>query len=126
MKKLRKFDPAELSHEYGLDGKRLLPWPGMQPPFGGAYCIVRPGDTTTGHVNEPVGEEEMFICISGSAVVVCGEEKIPVAKGDTVYIPAGEYHYVENPEKEDFEFYAVWWNKESASEYLQQVSSAHE
>lgn len=35
MELARPFDPKDLRFEYGLDGIRLLPWPGASIPFGG-------------------------------------------------------------------------------------------
>ena len=114
MELIRKIDWNTLQHEYGVDGKRLLPWGDKHFPFpfGGAYCITRAGTTSLDHVNSPADEEEMFIVISGTANVFLNGKFHEVKQGDVVYIPAGEPHYVDNPGKEDFHFYALWWNKE--------------
>ena len=34
---ITRFDDQALKFEYGLDGIRLLPWAGLNAPFGGAF-----------------------------------------------------------------------------------------
>lgn len=114
----KPFDAGALTFEYGLDGIRLLPWPGLNAPFGGAYCIVRPGSTSLEHVNSPDDEEELFICVAGCAEVIVGDERMAARQGDIIFIPRGVPHYVHNPSDEPFHFYAVWWNRQTAGRYL--------
>ncbi|RYE54319.1 MAG: cupin domain-containing protein [Sphingobacteriales bacterium] len=109
-----------LQHEYGLEGQRLLPWGDNEFPFpfGGAYCIVRAGTKSLEHVNSPDDEVEMFICISGKALLAVGESGLhEVNQGDIVYISPGEAHYLKNPFKDDFHFYALWWNSDIVNGY---------
>jgi oxalate decarboxylase/phosphoglucose isomerase-like protein (cupin superfamily) len=115
---IRKFDQAKLKHEYGLDCTRLTPWDGITPPFGGAYCVVPSGTESLKHVNEPSDEEELFICISGTASVMVEGDSYVAGKGDLFCIPAGKSHHVKNTSKEDFHYYALWWNKGLANDYL--------
>jgi|RhiMetdeSRZDD1v2_1073273.scaffolds.fasta_scaffold12558_2 oxalate decarboxylase/phosphoglucose isomerase-like protein (cupin superfamily) len=118
MELLNKMNGSELKHEYGLDGKRLLPWNGLNAPYGGAYCIVRKGTRSLSHINEPLGEAELFIGISGVGKVWVGQTSYEVQKGDTLFIPPGTTHYVENESAEDFHFYAIWWDIGSATSYI--------
>jgi len=111
MELVKKINWSDLQHEYGLDGKRLLPWEGLSAPFGGAYCVVAKGTTSMDHVNMPAGEEELFIGISGRATVRIGEGSYLMEKGDVAFIPAGVPHFVENSSDEDFHFYTIWWNE---------------
>lgn len=117
MKILEPMNWQALKHEYGLDGKRLLPWQGVTLPFGGAYCVVRAGTESLAHVNQPLGEEELFVCVQGSAHVIVGEEELPVKMGDVIYIPAGRNHYI-RAGAEDFHLYSVWWSRETCEGYL--------
>ncbi len=117
---IKKLDWNSLKHEYGVDGQRLLPWNGNSKspfPFGGAYCICRSKTDSLEHINSPSDEEEMFIVISGKALVNINGEITEMNQGDIVHIPAGDSHYVSNPFDEDFHFYALWWNGEILSEH---------
>lgn len=114
---IRKFSTDKLHYEYGLDGIRTFPWGGVAPPFGGGYCIVRPGDSTLAHVNSPSDEDEMFIAIQGSAEVILDGMATAIGQGDTVMIPRGMDHYIRNTSEEPFHFYTVWWSSEDVAKY---------
>ncbi|HTI09026.1 MAG TPA: cupin domain-containing protein [Puia sp.] len=118
MEFLQKIDWDKLQFEYGLFGKRLLPWEKLNLPFGGAYCVVGSHTTSTSHINEPAGEEELFIAISGRAKVWLGNGSYEMEKGDVLFIPAGISHYIENDNREDFHLYALWWNTGTVNSYL--------
>lgn len=117
MELIRKFSTDRLHYEYGLDGIRTFPWDGIAPPFGGGYCIVRPGDSTLAHVNSPSDEDEMFIAIQGDAEVVLDGKATAVAQGDVVMIPRGMDHYIRNTSDFPFHFYTVWWSSEDVANY---------
>lgn len=115
------FEPMDwnnLSHEYGLDGKRLLPWGNTIFPFGGAYCVIRAGTVSLDHVNEPAGEEELFICLRGQADVIVGSDTVQAKEGDVIYIPANVKHFIRNNHASDFHIYSVWWDRTSAKRYI--------
>ena len=38
---IRRLDRAKLVKAYGLDSERLLPWPALNAPFEGAWCVTR-------------------------------------------------------------------------------------
>jgi len=115
---VRKFSESDLKYEYGLDGIRTFPWKGITPPFGGGYCIVRPGTETLAHVNSPDDEDEMFIAIAGTAEVVLDGKAQTISRGDIVMIPRGINHFVRNTTDEPFHFYTVWWNGGDVANYL--------
>lgn len=115
MKTLSKMNWSELKHEYDLDGKRLLPWEGLESPFGGAWCVVRAGTSSMPHAHD---EREIFICIAGEADIVMDDERIPVRQGDVVAIPLSTRHYVDNRSDSDFHMYSIWWDREAAQGYL--------
>lgn len=121
---VKRFSEQELKFEYGLDGVRLLPWSGLNVPFGGAYCIVRPHSTSLDHVNSPSDEQELFICISGEAEVVVGDRVVKARKGDVLFVPNQVPHHVRNNADEPFHFYALWWNRETAGQFLQPAHAA--
>jgi oxalate decarboxylase/phosphoglucose isomerase-like protein (cupin superfamily) len=115
---IRKAAKLQLVHEYGLAGKRMLPWDGMNAPFGSAYCVVAPGTSSLEHVNMPADEDELFVCIAGKARVLVGEVSYEAAQGDQIFIPRGFRHFVDNRSHEPFVFFTVWWNGEGAKAYL--------
>ncbi|WP_338356190.1 cupin domain-containing protein [Yeosuana marina] len=117
---IKKINWKDLKHEYGVDGQRLLPWNENDYPFpfGGAYCILRAGTTSLDHINEPLDEKELFIVISGKAKVYLNKTCYEVEKGDIVFVPKGLSHYLENPHNDDCHFYALWWNEEIISGYI--------
>ncbi|ETK33441.1 cupin domain-containing protein [Microbispora sp. ATCC PTA-5024] len=87
--------------------QRLMPWDTLNAPFEGAWCVVRPGTATTSHAHH---EYEVFIAVSGEAVLVSGGERTPFRPGDLVHFPPYVDHQVVNEGDEDFEMYAVWWD----------------
>jgi len=115
MSVFRKMNWDALVHEYDLDGSRLLPWEGIKAPFGGAWCVVRPGTESRRHSHD---EYELFIAIDGTAEVRVGERYIQAQKGDLVLLPLNTEHSVKNSSDADFHFYSIWWDKESASKFL--------
>ncbi|SCC77980.1 cupin domain-containing protein [Saliniramus fredricksonii] len=120
MEYVKKFETSKLKYEYGLDGIRTFPWEGIVPPFGGGYCIVRPGTSTLNHVNIPDDEDEMFIAVQGDAVVVIDGIDHPVAQGDIVMIPRGLSHFVRNDGPNAFHLYTIWWSHVDVDAYRRQ------
>jgi oxalate decarboxylase/phosphoglucose isomerase-like protein (cupin superfamily) len=117
MELIKKFSRDKLHFEYGLDGIRTFPWEGIEPPFAGGYCIVRPGDETLAHVNSPSDEDEMFIAIQGNAEVVLDGKATAISQGDIVMIPRGMDHFIRNTSEEPFHFYTVWWSSQDVARY---------
>lgn len=107
-----------LLSEYGVWSKRLTPWEGVTPPFGGAWVVVTGDTTSLDHSNEPADEEELFICLTGRAIARVGDRSIEITPGDTVYLPPGKRHYIENPHTEDCHLYCLWWNNQSIDQCL--------
>lgn len=111
----RKMNWGALVHEYDLDGSRLLPWEGMKSPFGGAWCVVRPGTESRRHSHD---EYELFIAIDGRANVRVGNEFVVAEKGDLILLPLNTEHSVVNDSDSDFHFYSIWWDRESSKDFL--------
>ncbi|MEV7970802.1 cupin domain-containing protein [Sphaerisporangium sp. NPDC088356] len=87
--------------------QRLMPWAALNAPFEGAWCVVKPGTATTKHAHH---EYEIFIAVSGEAVLSSMGEHSPFKPGDLVHFPPHVDHQVINEGDEDFEMYAVWWD----------------
>ena len=111
---IRRLDRANLTRAYGLDSERLLPWPVLEAPFEGAWCIVRPGQESTAHAHS---EHEIFIAMRGSAVIESAGERVPFRTGDIVHFPPNVQHHVINDTAEDFEMYSVWWDADMATRF---------
>ncbi|MGH2941886.1 MAG: cupin domain-containing protein [Solirubrobacteraceae bacterium] len=105
---IRRLDRAGLEHAYGVDGQRLLPWPALNAPFEGAWCVIRAGTASVPHAHD---EYEIFIAISGQAVVEADGERTPLLAGDVVHMRPGMEHRVVNDGDRDFEMYSVWWDE---------------
>ena len=103
-----------LETAYGVDGQRLLPWPALNAPFEGAWCVVRAGTSSVPHTHQ---EYELFIAISGSAVLAAGGERIPFAAGDMAHVRPGTEHQLINDGEGDFEMYSLWWDADMSARF---------
>lgn len=104
-----------LVHEYGLEGSRLLPWPGYPMPFAGGWCVVRPGTCSEAHTQV---DQEIFIAIKGRSRLIVGEREMEFRVGDIAAIPKHTNHYVINDSSEDFHFYVVWWDMNHVNDFV--------
>jgi mannose-6-phosphate isomerase-like protein (cupin superfamily) len=112
---IRTLDRANLTHENGLHAQRLLPWPLLNAPFEGSWCVIAPGTASTPHAHH---EYEIFIAISGNALVECDGEPRAFRPGDVVHFRPGERHSVINDGEEDFQFYSVWWDADMTRRFV--------
>jgi mannose-6-phosphate isomerase-like protein (cupin superfamily) len=117
MIEIRKLDRANLTKAYGLDSQRLQPWPAVNAPFEGAWCILRPGNESTPHAHH---EYEVFIAMAGSAALDVDGLRYDFVAGDIVHLPPGCVHKVVNGSAEDFEYYGIWWDAEMSAKFLAQ------
>ena len=115
MVEIRKLDRDGLDRVYGLDAQPLLPWPVLNAPFEGAWCVLRAGDESTPHSHH---EYEIFIALSGEAELDVDGERYPFVSGDIVYLPPGCTHKVVNNGSDDFEYYGIWWDADMSSAFL--------
>ncbi|HEX9335530.1 MAG TPA: cupin domain-containing protein [Pseudonocardiaceae bacterium] len=111
---IRRLDRANLSRDYGIDGERLQPWPVLNAPFEGAWCVVRPGTESTPHSHH---EYEIFIAMAGVSTLVADDEKREFAAGDIAYLPPGSTHRVVNESTGDFEYYSIWWDTDMSATF---------
>lgn len=112
---VRRLDRENLEPAYGLDGQRLLPWPELNAPFEGAWCVLRAGTESSPHSHH---EYEIFIAITGSAELVVDDERHPFVAGDIVRLPPGSTHRVVNDSDTDFEYYGVWWDADMSAQFV--------
>lgn len=113
---IHSLDRAGLVHENGLDAQRLLPWPALNAPFEGSWCVIRPGTASTAHAHH---EYEIFIAMNGSAVLESQGQRTPFAAGDVVHFPPHVEHRVINEGDTDFEMYSVWWDPDMARRFTE-------
>jgi mannose-6-phosphate isomerase-like protein (cupin superfamily) len=112
---LRKLNRAALGPENSWS-QRLVPWAVLNAPFEGAWCVVKPGEATTKHAHH---EYEIFIAMTGKAILESNGERTPFVPGDIVHFPPHTDHQVINDGDEDFQFYGVWWDREMSDRFVQ-------
>lgn len=110
----RRLDRGNLTHEYGVESQRILPWAVLNAPFEGAYAVVRPGTASTPHSHH---EYEMFVAVAGEAVLESEGRREPFVAGDVVHFRPGVHHSVINEGERDFEFFSVWWDPEMTERF---------
>lgn len=110
----RRLDRENLTRAYGIEAERLLPWPALNAPFEGAWCVLRPGDESTPHAHH---EYEIFIAMSGTATLLIDEERHELVAGDIVHLPPGSTHQVLADRGADFEYYGIWWDTDMSERF---------
>jgi quercetin dioxygenase-like cupin family protein len=111
----RPFQRDKLNRENGADAQRLLPWPVLNAPFEGSWCVVPPGGATGTHAHH---EYEIFIALTGEAEVESEGERRPFRAGDVVHFFPHAAHRVINDGEGEFEFYCVWWDTDMTARFL--------
>ncbi|MHC0429388.1 cupin domain-containing protein [Streptomyces sp. O3] len=112
---IRSLNRAGLTRAYGIASERLLPWPALNAPFEGAWCVVAPGEESTAHAHH---EYEIFIAIRGASTLVVDDDSAPFAAGDIAHLVPGSRHKVVNDSDEDFEFYGIWWDTDMSARFV--------
>ena len=115
MTEIRRLNRAGLTRAYGLDSERLLPWPALNSPFEGAWCVLRAGADSTPHAHH---EYEIFIAMTGRSTLSVDGERFEFAAGDIVHLTPGSTHQVINDGAEDFEYYGIWWDSDMSAKFL--------
>jgi mannose-6-phosphate isomerase-like protein (cupin superfamily) len=114
MMEIRKFDRANLKPDNGLVAQRLMPWPALNAPFEGSWCVVRPGAESGAHGHH---EYEIWVAMTGAAEVICEGRRTPFVAGDVIHFPPHVHHQVVNHSDSDFQMYAVWWDAELSERF---------
>lgn len=93
---------------YNTHCQVLYPWEGVvTPPFGAAWAIVKPGESTKHHGHQ---EGETFFFVKGQGVMRIGDETHEIRPGDVCFQPPFNKHILTNTsETEDLLFLTVWW-----------------
>jgi len=112
---LRSLTRDTLKHENGLHAQRLLPWPALNAPFEGSWCVIAPGTSSTPHGHH---EYEIFIAVSGAAWLESQGERRRFTAGDIVYFDPHTPHAVVNDSTEPFEMYSIWWDPDMSNRFL--------
>lgn len=90
-------DKSEITELYGM------PTEGMKE-VSLAYAIVHVGKKTDSHYHNFF---ESYTIAKGKGIMHLNEEKQEVKEGDSILIPAKNWHWIENTGKEKLEFYCV-------------------
>jgi mannose-6-phosphate isomerase-like protein (cupin superfamily) len=117
---IRPLVRERMNHENGADAQRLVPWPALNAPFEGSWCVVAPGGATGTHAHH---EYEIFIALSGEAVLDSEGERKPFKAGDIVHFPPHTAHRVINESDSDFQLYCVWWDSEMSEKFMERHTS---
>lgn len=120
---VRRGEPDRLVRDHGLDLGMLMPWPGLNAPFRGAWCVLRPGDVTEAHTHR---ERELFIVMAGRADMVCNGRRHALRAGDLALMRGGIEHHIVNEHDEDFSYYAIWWGRDMSAEFLAEAAETAE
>ena len=109
---IRRFDPAKTEpyHAGKVPDSSVLPET-MTAPFWHQYgCLKKRGAAMSGYVQKT---DQIYIIISGSGYVVTDEKNCCVRAGDTVVIPAGQWHTLICTDKDEAPLIwaAFWWEK---------------
>ena len=116
MMEIRKLDRAGLKPDNGLMAQRLLPWPVLNAPFEGSWCVVAPGAESGAHGHH---EYEIWVAMTGRAEIVSEGRRTPFEAGDVVHFPPGVRHQVVNRGEADFQMYCVWWDHDMTERFSQ-------
>jgi mannose-6-phosphate isomerase-like protein (cupin superfamily) len=117
---IRSLDRTALGPDNSFS-QRLVPWPALNAPFEGAWCVVEPNSATTAHAHH---EYEIFIAMSGEGALLSRGERRPFLPGDVVHFPPETDHQVINESaNEEFQFYAVWWDRELSDRFVERHES---
>jgi mannose-6-phosphate isomerase-like protein (cupin superfamily) len=114
MMEIRNLDRDNLRPDNHLLAQRLMPWPVLNAPFEGSWCLVQPGSASGPHGHH---EYEIWIAMTGSAKIICDGAEKPFVAGDIVHFTPGSVHQVINDSDADFQMYSVWWDTELANQF---------
>jgi len=120
MMEIRNLDRDNLRPDNHLLAQRLMPWPVLNAPFEGSWCLVQPGSASGPHGHH---EYEIWIAMTGAATIICDGEQRPFVAGDIVHFTPGSVHQVINDSDADFQMYSVWWDAELADQFTKRHES---
>ncbi len=97
---------AQITSYHTLDGSEIreLMHPDHQPVLRQSLALaeVAPGRATRPHLHRIA--EELYHVLAGHGRMTLGAQQFPVREGDTVLIPPGTPHHIENVGSESLRF----------------------
>ncbi|MGA5134103.1 cupin domain-containing protein [Streptomyces olivoreticuli] len=118
---IRSLERGELKQDNQLRAQRLIPWPLLNAPFEGSWCVAAPGVSSGAHGHH---EYEIWIAVSGAAEVLTEERRVPFVAGDIIHFVPGTEHQLVNDSDEDFEMYALWWDSDMTDRFAKRHRAA--
>ncbi len=109
VKKIDSIESEVLESANGVS-RQMLIGPEEGPNFSMRKLVIEPGGGIPAHTSG--AEHEQYV-LGGTAKVGIGDQVYEVAKGDVVFIPAGESHWCEAYGEEPFELLSVLPNKDN-------------
>ena len=108
-----KESEGEILHEDEVHTQIIKIAPEHSPALGLATSrFRRPGRAISVHAHEH--DDEAFFVHRGSGTFILGDARIPIAAGDVVFIPKGQWHGFENAGTDTLLVWAI-----SSSKYLE-------
>ena len=114
MMEIHKLEQADLKPDNGLRAKRLLPWPDLNAPFEGSWCVVEPHTESGAHAHH---EYEIWVAIAGEAEIVTDSGTSAFVAGDVAYFTPHEWHQVVNRGEQAFRMYSIWWDGDMTTRF---------
>jgi mannose-6-phosphate isomerase-like protein (cupin superfamily) len=127
---LNNLDPSKQGYVLGtIDGEQMF------NPSGEVVVKVDPArssnDPCLGTQLVPLGAgiprhvhaywDEVIYVLDGSAIATLSDERVPIQKGATIFIPKGVWHGFENP---DTELFILWMaTSPGQAEFFRAISS---
>ncbi|MCP9999687.1 cupin domain-containing protein [Streptomyces sudanensis] len=103
----RAFDRSAMSWSYEMHLQPMLSAADIKGlPFGSVFGSVPAHSVSKRHAHQ---DGEMFIVLSGRAVVVLGEEERELGPGGVVYLSPFGFHEIRNESDEPFDIVSVYW-----------------
>lgn len=65
-----------------------------------------PGDTAAPHYHRDA--KHFFFVLEGGGILLAGEDRIELGRGDVALVYEDEVHWFENPYEEEFSFIELW------------------
>lgn len=118
---IRKLRHDELQPDNGLRAKRLLPWPDLNAPFEGSWCVVGPNTESGAHAHH---EYEIWVAMSGEAEIETDAGTSPFVAGDVAYFSPHERHQVVNRGEQEFRMYSIWWDNDMTDRFAERHGTA--
>lgn len=102
------FRPEILTNEHGAQN------------LGGMFALLAPGNRVPYHYHNQ--RESVIMIISGKGIEIMDGEEIPIAAGDTFFIPAGVKHTTINNSDKDLRYLEFYTNPPLGADFVEVVN----